>query len=151
MTLNFEKKINKKLFNFWECPGFNAKTSLLKNELNPFSVSVKMLIVTFMREIKPVVLEILHFDFRDELFFITTFWKLWTISDMQRSISVFFLTKCSSSGLGTHLRFWLMNSNLYLLRNVSLNNKTYQYRWHFSDFWEYEDCDTRHTTTIFSK
>ena len=60
---------------------FSGKNEQTENRIQVFSLSVKLLIVTLMIEIKPVVTEKHHFDNRDESFLITTSWNFLTIKN----------------------------------------------------------------------
>ena len=57
-------------------------------------ITVALLILKLMKELKFLVTEKHHFDYRDESFLETVFWKFWTIKVwMQRSISMDFESK----------------------------------------------------------
>ena len=54
---NFFKKIDS-----WECPDFDSKNQLTENVIESFFPSLRLLIVTLMEGIKPVVTEKHYFD-----------------------------------------------------------------------------------------
>ena len=74
-----------------------------------FSVNERLLIVTFLKEIEPVVTERHRFDRRDEPFSVTNFWKTWTnLIAKQGSISMVSQLNRPLVGWGCHLiHFWM--------------------------------------------
>ena len=67
------------------------KNQLTEIWIQSSSLSARLLIVTLMKEIKPVVTEKHHFDGRDESFLSTNFWKIQNIMIlMWRSVSMVF-------------------------------------------------------------
>ena len=59
--------------------GFDAKNQMTKTSNASFSVSVSLLILALIKEIKTAVTDKHHFVDRDESFLIKTFWKFRTI------------------------------------------------------------------------
>ena len=87
MRLNTKINGNKNVV-FRECRDFDAKNQLTVIWNESFFLRARMLIVTLVKELKPVVTEKHHFDNRDESFVITTFWNSWTFNiSKRRSIS----------------------------------------------------------------
>ena len=75
----------------WECPDFLAKNQMTELWIESFSLSVRGLLVTVMKEIKTAVTEKHHSIIRDENVLVTGFWKFRTIKVlMQGLMSVVF-------------------------------------------------------------
>ena len=76
---------------FWECADSDWNNQPTEHWIKSFSPRVKLLIVTFNKEVKPAVMEKHHFDERYESLWKTIFWKIWTNKNlMQGSMSMFF-------------------------------------------------------------
>ena len=90
MSLIFD--IGKKTpFGFWECLNFDALNQLGELPTKSYLLGVRFLIVTFMKEIKPVFTEKYHFGNRDESILRTLSRKVCTLMILkQRSVSIVF-------------------------------------------------------------
>ena len=79
------------------------------------------------------------------------FVKFWTIKNwMHGSILLVCQWNLHLQKDGFEFRFWMMNSNLYLLPEVNLNSEINWIRLLFWDFSGYRYCDKKHKTTHFS-
>ena len=74
MRLNVDKSEQNKNLDSWECSDFDAKDQRTEFYIESFFLSVRLLIVTLLKEIKTVVTQKHNFDKRDESFLVTTFW-----------------------------------------------------------------------------
>ena len=59
------RQISKKTFDLWECPAFDGKNQVTENSTDAFFPFIKLLIVTIMKKIKPVVTDKHHFHNRE--------------------------------------------------------------------------------------
>ena len=71
---------------YWTSPGFDAKNHMREIGIEFFSLGVKLLIVTLMKEIKAAVTERHNCDNRDESVLVTTFWNFWTIKNLMQGL-----------------------------------------------------------------
>ena len=83
MNIDKSKKIDS-----WECPDFDAKDQLTEKIIETFSLSVKLPIVTLMKEIGPVATEKHHLDNRDQSLLVTTFLETLDYQDFDARINI---------------------------------------------------------------
>ena len=77
---NFDKsQRTEKKFDTLENPDSDTKNQMVEISFESFSLTVRLLILTIMKEVKPVVTEKRHLDNQNQSILATTFYKFRTI------------------------------------------------------------------------